>query len=235
LKHEGYVEKQPAIPKQQAPSFEQALGVLRQFRGARSAAAQKLERCELCSADVFPGHPHLVELVSHQIVCACDPCALLFDGAERAKYKKVPREVRVLADFKLTEVQWESLFIPINLAFFFRSSIEGRMIALYPSPAGAVESLLSLESWNAIVECNPALREMRSDVEGLLANRVLRAGKAPSAEYYLAPIDECYRLVGVIRAHWKGLSGGDEVWAEVDGFFASLRARASVPIGGRDA
>lgn len=229
------MQNDAVIPEEQVPSFEQALKVLRQFRGARRVAARKLERCELCSAELVPGHPHLVELVSHQIACACDPCALLFDGVERAKYKKIPKDIRVFANFTLTDAQWNSLCIPINLAFIFRSSIEGRVLALYPSPAGAVESLLTLGTWNAIVECNPGLLEMHSDVEGLLVNRVARAGRAPSAEYYLAPIDECYRLVGLIRANWKGLSGGDEVWIKVDGFFATLRDRANVQSGDRNA
>lgn len=224
-----------AMPKGQAPAFEQALGVLRQFRGARRSGSRNVERCELCSAELRADHPHMVELVSRQIVCACDPCALLFDGAERAKYKRVPKDIRVLADFKMSDAQWGSLFILINLAFFYRSSIEGRMIALYPSPAGAVESLLTLDAWNGIVESNESLGELRSDVEGLLVNRVMRPGKGASAEYYLAPIDECYRLVGLIRANWKGFTGGDEVWAEVDQFFANLRARSQMNGGGRDA
>jgi hypothetical protein len=229
------MHKEVVSPEEQGPAYERAIGVLRQFRGARRNAARKVEHCELCSAELAGDHPHLVELVSHQIVCACAPCALLFDGAERAKYKRVPRQVEFLADFKLSNAQWDSLHIPINLAFFFRSSIEGRMISLYPSPAGAVESMLSMEAWDAIIEGNPSLREMKSDVEGLLVNRVVRAGRAPAEEYYLAPVDECYRLVGLIRAHWKGLSGGDEVWAEVDGFFAGLRRRSRVPGGGSDA
>ena len=221
--------------EKQAPTFERAIDVLRQFRGARRVAKRAVERCELCSAELSPEHPHLVELASHQIVCACAPCALLFDGVERAKYKRIPRDVEFLAYFKLSYAQWESLYIPINLAFFFRSSMEGKMISLYPSPAGAVESLLSMTAWEGIVDCNPGLRQMRADVEGLLVNRVGRPGKAPAEEYYLAPIDECYRLVGLIRAHWTGLSGGDEVWAKVDGFFAGLRASAKVASGGGDA
>jgi hypothetical protein len=134
---------------------------------------------------------------------------MLFDGMERSKYKRVPRRVKVFAGFKLSDAQWESLFIPINLAFFFRSSIEGRTIALYPSPAGAVEALL--------------------------VNRISRSEKAIEAQYCIAPIDECYKLVGLIRANWKGLSGGAEVWDEVDRFFAALRAQAEVLSGGRDA
>ena len=45
-----------------------------------------------------------------------------------------------------------------------------------------------------------------------------------AAEYYLLPIDECYKLVGLIRMHWKGLSGGTDVWRELGEFFSSLKA-----------
>jgi hypothetical protein len=37
------------------------------------------------------------------------------------------------------------------------------------------------------------------------------------------PIDECYKLVGLIRLHWRGLSGGMEVWEKVGQFFAALK------------
>jgi hypothetical protein len=42
----------------------------------------------------------------------------------------------------------------------------------------------------------------------------------------MLPIDECYKLVGLIRMHWKGLSGGTEVWRELGEFFTNLKARA---------
>lgn len=215
--------------------IEQAIGVLRQFRGTRNGA-RAAERCELCSAALPEEHPHLVELASRQLVCACDPCALLFDGAERSKYKRVSRRVLSLTDFKMSDAQWESLIIPINLAFFFRSSLEGRTIALYPSPAGAVESLLTLETWNAIVEDNPALNKMQNDVEALLVNRLgmhrLAGSGNPAGDgYFIAPIDECYKLVGLLRANWKGLAGGTDVWDRINEFFASLREK-SEPAGG---
>jgi hypothetical protein len=121
--------------------------------------------------------------------------------------------------------------VPINMAFFFKSSFENRVIALYPSPAGATESLLALESWDDIVARNPILNEMESDVEGLLVNRLGYSRGYSAAEYYLLPIDECYKLVGLIRMHWKGLSGGTEVWQELGGYFASLKARSvDVPV-----
>jgi len=63
-------------------------------------------------------------------------------------------------------------------------------------------------------------------VEGLLVNRLGYSRGYSTAEYYLLPIDECYKLVGLIRIHWKGLSGGTEVWKELGEFFSSVKARA---------
>jgi hypothetical protein len=187
-----------------------------------------MEQCELCSAGLAQEHPHLVELTSRQILCACDACAMLFDGMERTKYKRVSRRAQYLLEFEMTDGQWESLLIPINMAFFFGSSNEGRVIALYPSPAGAVESLLPLEAWNEIAASNRALSRLLPDVEALLVNRVGHAHGLTAAEYYIAPIDECYKLVGLIRTNWKGLSGGSEVWTEIGRFFSELRSKADV-------
>ena len=104
----------------------------------------------------------------------------------------------------MTDAQWDDLLIPINMAFFFRSSVEGRIVPLYPSPAGAVESLLPLDAWSEIVEENPVLSQLRPDIEALLVNRVGHAHDLSEAEYYIAPIDECYRLVGLIRPTGRG-------------------------------
>ena len=70
--------------------------------------------------------------------------------------------------------------------------------------------------------------QLKPDIEALLVNRVGRAHGSAQAEYYIAPIDDCYRLVGVIRMHWKGLSGGAEAWTEIGRFFSDLRARSEV-------
>ena len=119
----------------------------------------------------------------------------------------------------MDDQEWDSLLIPINLAFFVYSSAAGRVIAQYPSPGGAMESLLDLEYWNAVVERNPVLKKFEPDVEALLVNRL--SSGAP--QYYRAPIDQCFRLVGIIRTQWRGLSGGQDVWREIDRFFAQLR------------
>lgn len=196
--------------------------VLRRFVRARSVP---LERCDLCSIELGPDHPHLVEPATRRLVCACQACAILFSGAAETKYRRVPRVVRYLPNFQLTDAQWEGLMIPINMAFFFQSSAVGKVIVLYPSPAGATESLLDFESWREIVEGNPILKELEADTEALLVNRVGQA-----SDHFIVPIDECYRLVGLIRTKWKGLSGGTEVWEAINAFFAEMKER-TVPVG----
>ena len=146
---------------------------------------------------------------------------MLFSGQAGTKYKRVPREARFLADFHLTDGQWDGLMVPIDMAFFFHSTPLDKLVALYPSPAGPTESLLSLESWQEVAGANPILQTMEPDVEALLVNRVRGA-----REYYLAPIDECYKLVGLIRANWRGLSGGAEAWQAINDFFTELKTRA---------
>ncbi len=118
--------------------------------------------------------------------------------------------------------------VPISMAFFFRSTPDARVVAFYPSPAGAIESLLPLETWKDIEAANPIVTEMEADVEALLVNRVGHARGFTAPEYYLLPIDECYKLVGLIRASWRGLSGGAEVWQEIARFFDEVKNRATV-------
>lgn len=192
--------------------------VLKRFIRTRSVAA---ERCDLCSIELRPDHPHLVEPATRRLVCACQACAILFSGAAETRYRRVPERVQYLPNFQLSDAQWEGLMIPINMAFFFQSSEAGRVIVLYPSPAGATESLLDFEAWREIVDCNPVLQEMQVDTEALLVNRVQR-----EPEYFIVPIDQCYRLVGVIRTKWKGLAGGTEVWTAINDFFADMKMRA---------
>jgi hypothetical protein len=93
---------------------------------------------------------------------------------------------------------------------------------------GATESLLGLDAWQALEAANPVLATLQPDVEALLVNR------AQGARHHLVvPIEDCFTLVGLIRMHWKGLTGGREVWTEIAGFFDRLDRRAR-PAGRHD-
>jgi hypothetical protein len=200
-----------------------SFATLRQLIRARSS----VERCDLCSVELTADHQHLIEVASRKLICACQACAILFSDQGDRKYRRVPQRYRRLADFHLSDAQWDSLLIPINLAFFFHSTTVDKVVTFYPSPAGAMESLLALESWEEIVLANPILKEMEPDVEALLVKRISQASEPGAAEYYLVPIDECYKLVGLIRLQWRGLSGGKEVWEEIERFFAALKNRSN--------
>lgn len=182
----------------------------------------ELEQCEFCSVLLAPRHRHLLEVASRKLICACDPCALRFEHAV-GRWKLIPRDTRFLPDFQMTDAEWEALALPINLAFIFQSTPAGRAVAFYPSPAGATESLLPLGSWAGLAAQNPVLAKLEPDVEALLVNRV-----GTAREYYAAPIDACFELVGLIRVHWKGFSGGEAVWREIERFFTQLRSGPEV-------
>jgi hypothetical protein len=181
--------------------------------------------CELCGNPLESEHRHVADLQTQSLLCACRACAVLLSrsGAGGGHYRLVPERRLLLDGFRLGEDRWAALGLPVDLAFFFRSSAAGRVVALYPSPAGATESQLGLDAWDELERDNPVLRGLEPDVEALLVNR---AGGA--REHYLVPIDECYSLVALIRSTWRGLAGGVDVKRELAGFFDRLRAGATV-------
>jgi hypothetical protein len=201
-----------------------AIGALQRF--VRRNATE--ERCDLCGAGLASDHEHLIEPANRRLVCACQACAILFPGNAEQRYKRVPRDIHLLPGFQLTDAQWDCLLVPINMAFFFVSSAAGKVIAIYPSPAGATESMLPLETWDQIVAGNRELSSMEPDVEALLVNRLGPERGFSRHEYFRLPIDQCFKLVGLVRANWHGLSGGDELWRAIHDYFAALAARAGL-------
>jgi hypothetical protein len=174
------------------------------------------ERCDLCGADLPEQHRHLLDTRAGSVMCTCRPCSLLFtrDAASRGHYRLVP-ERRV----RLGEVDTTTLGVPVGLAFFVPHE-DGSVTASYPSPAGATQWDISLEAWRQVRERCPELGSLESEVEALLVNSV--RGRT---HRWIVPVDDCYRLVAVVRREWRGLSGGNRVWPEIDRFFDELTER----------
>jgi Family of unknown function (DUF5947) len=198
--------------------------------GRDPGSEQAQEVCELCATPVPALHPHLVQVAERRMLCACGPCGFLFSnpGAGGGGYRRVPD--RYLSDpgFRLTDAQWDALQIPVGMAFFLHNSEQQKVIACYPSPAGATESELTLDSWEAGIGASRLAAELEPDVEALL----VRCERGQTGECLLVPIDACYRLVGLVRMHWKGFDGGTDAWREIDRFFDDLRAQArALPAG----
>jgi hypothetical protein len=181
------------------------------------------ERCELCGAPIPHEHRHVLEVGPRELRCACRPCSLLFSSpaAGEGRYKLVPERRLRIDDFVLEDLAWEQLRVPVDMAFFFHSSTAGRVQAFYPGPMGATESLLGLEAWEQLLAANPVLATLEPDVEALLVNRARGARRQ-----WIVPIDECFALVGLIRTHWKGLTGGREVWQQIARFYDELDRRS---------
>jgi hypothetical protein len=178
-----------------------------------------VERCDICRAPMPEDHRHLLHLVDRRIICSCEACWALYSGD--AEYRPTGMRTLWLDGFQCTEEVWAQFQIPIGLAFFMRSTVTESVVAFYPSPAGATESELTLEAWDALVAVNRVLEQLESDAEALVVNRM-----SDPAQYAIVPIDQCYALVGLIKSRWEGISGGNAIEAAVPQFFAAVRSRA---------
>jgi hypothetical protein len=185
---------------------------------ATSGERVPVEYCDLCHTRLPDDHRHLLHLEERRIVCSCEACWALHSGD--AEYRPTGMRTIWLDRFDCDQEMWGLLQIPIGLAFFMRSTVSGGVVAFYPSPAGATESELDMDAWGELVRRNPALDGLDPDAEALIVNRV-----SEPPQYVIAPIDECYRLVGLIKLKWEGISGGDALQRAVPEFFDGLRAR----------
>ncbi len=184
-------------------------------------AESAIERCDACRVDIEPTHRHLLDTEQRRILCACESCFIRLSG--EARYRPTGQRVVWLDDFKLSGELWARFAIPVNLAFFFYSSVAEGIIALYPSPLGATESELDLSAWEELQGANPHLQRLEPDAEALLINR-----ETNPRQHVIVPIDRCYELVGLLKTKWEGISGGVDAQRSVTEFFERLRAEAIV-------
>jgi hypothetical protein len=201
-----------------------------QVPGPPAATEPAGERCDLCAVPLAARHGHVVALDQRSLRCACRPCYLLFtrDGAGGGRFRAVPERYLHDPARPLTDADWDALRIPVSTVFFFDNSDLGRMVACYPSPAGATECLLDLGSWDRLRRTHPLLAAPAPDVEAVY---VTRTGTGPEA--FLVPIDACYTLVGRVRMGWRGIDGGPAVHRALAEFVADLRRRSRPLPSGR--
>lgn len=184
-----------------------------------SGAAPPAQQCGLCGASVPDQHRHLLAVADRTMHCACQPCSLLFEqeAAAQGRYLLVPqRRIRLEAGGADPA---GGLGVPVGLVFCVLQP-DGTVVANYPSPLGVTRAVLDDADWQRLSARWPPLGTMTPLVEAVLINSVRGA-----SERWLVPIDDCYRLIAVIRQHWKGMSGGRDVWPAISDFFAGLDGR----------
>jgi len=183
----------------------------------------------MCAAPITEAHSHVANIDSRAILCTCRSCYLLFtqQGAGAGKHQAVPERYLYRREVAGAGRLWDTTGIPVRMAFFFTNSATDTTVAFYPSPAGATECLLPIDSWTDLLTGNPGFGDVQPDVEALLVNRA-----GDGFEGFLVPVDACYHLVGLVRTHWKGFDGGSEAWRHIERFFTDLRERGTALGGG---
>lgn len=184
----------------------------RMVRQAATRRADAADHCGLCRAPVSDRHRHLLDTSARDVMCVCRPCALLFvrEAASRGHYRLIPER-----RLRLEPVGTEQLGVPVGLAFFVIR--DGAVVAHYPSPTGATEWEVEPAAWQEVVARCPPLADLADEVEAFLVNTA--RGRS---HHWIVPVDDCFRLVAVVRREWRGLSGGTTVWPAIDSFFAGL-------------
>ncbi|MCQ4041419.1 DUF5947 family protein [Streptantibioticus rubrisoli] len=182
-------------------------------RQARARWTETEERCDLCGETLPADHRHMFDTDRAEVLCACRACSVLFvqDAASKGHYRLVPRR-----RIRLAPVSTKPLGVPVGLAFFVPRG-DGTVLAHYPSPAGATRWEVDPSAWQEVVGSRPELDTLVADVEALLVNTA-----RGQQHHWIVPVDDCHRMVAVVRREWRGLSGGSRVWPAIEQFFTEL-------------
>ncbi len=201
------------------PAVAASIRVLRAFVAERPRPAV----CALCGANIapHPAHPHLLSAHGGRVVCACGACSLLFGGEPNAAYRRLPRTVELYGEPTLRDADWQLLGVPIRLACFVRRTAQ-EVECIYPSPAGPVRSALGSEATALLTQHYPSVAELLLDVEAIV---VCAVGERRAA--VRVPVDECFRLVGLVRRYFRGASGGAPWWSALEEWMTELAQRSA--------
>ena len=175
---------------------------LRRFVRPPAPPAPRAEagRCELCPLSLPDDHKHLLDLEERRIVCVC--ADLLVDALGR---RALPADRLAHAVARRRSSSRTSCGRSSRSRSAWRSSCaratSGKVVGLYPSPAGATECELDLEAWDRLVAANPVLEDLDPDAEALIVNRMAVAAR---------PRDRPARRLLPARRDRQGDLGGDQ-------------------------
>jgi Family of unknown function (DUF5947) len=193
----------------------------RWVRGLRRFIDPPPQICEHCRAPIPETHEHLIALPGRRLVCVCAPCAATAPQAGSRRFRRIVPQCVKLADFFISDELWLAFDIPVEMAFFIRDERSGDPIALYPGPAGLVQSESPLDAWNELTGQYPWLAQLAPETEALLVNRTNRM-----RDYYRLSTDYCFGLSGLMRKEWRGFGGGPEFRDRLEAWFTGLSAGA---------
>ena len=188
-------------------------GALQRAIRQASSRARETHHCDLCQQPVPAEHRHLLDTADSVVLCTCQVCSLLFNlsAASDGHYRLVP-DRRV----PLHDIDAARLGVPVGLAFFVVQA-DSSVLAHYPSPAGATRWQIEPQAWRDVAAGCANLGGLADQVEALLVNTT-----GHRREAWIVPLDDCYRLVAIVRREWKGITGGDRVGHEIGEFFDEL-------------
>ena len=203
----------PRMPTIAAPVYRS----LRQF--VRSRPRPSAASC--AAIGLAAEHSHLVEPASRQLVCSCDACSILFSGQQSRAISTGSQRRRVLAG------------LPTDRCPMGRSTSTDQPGLFHDKHAGRPRARLLPESGRGH-RIAPGARGLARLGGGEPDPRPTRAGcrstpgqsDEQGSRVLPRPIDECYKLVGLIRANWRGLSGGSGSLGGSGQFFTRLKKRS---------
>lgn len=204
--HELEVARAPARPD---ASLVPAASLVKKKAIAQAAHSA----CEICGDGTAERHPHLVDVETRSMACACEPCAQTLGAGTR--YRRVPADVIRVDD----DHWWPALGLPTGMAFFVPRGTG--VTAHYPGPAGATEGSVDRAVWAEVASKCDVLAKIEPEVQALLVNRIDGA-----RDHWIVGVDRCWELVARVRTRWQGLTGGDEMKREVRRFFSEVAEEA---------
>ena len=169
------------------------------------------ERCEMCSAPVADEHQHVVDVNSRSLMCTCRAVLPAVHRPEaQLRYRAVPDRYLAFPGFVLGRPTGTTCRSRSGWRSCSSNTAQDRVVAFYPSPAGATESELSMEAWDRVLEANPGLDTVLPDVEALLVRGI---GRTTASAATWSRSTRATSWSAGCGCTWRGFDGGQEARA----------------------